>query len=111
MNPEGGTREDRENRPNYPPETGANDPRGEPAMARIPPVDPADTSGYTASVLTAQTKTWGAPLNNHLIYAHRPKLFKAVRGMWTGVDADGLIGPDLLALVNRRVATLNGCVF
>ena len=80
-------------------------------MARIPPVDPDGTSGYTAAVLKAQADTWGAPLNNHLIYAHRPKLFKAVRGMWTGVDAEGLLGDALLALVNRRVASLNGCVF
>ena len=80
-------------------------------MSRIPPVDPEATDGYTASVLAAQAKTWGAPLNNHLLYAYRPKLFKAVRGMWTAVDADGLLGEALLALVNRRVASLNGCVF
>ena len=80
-------------------------------MSRIPPIAPEDTSGYTAGVLAAQTRTWGAPLNNHLLYAHRPKLFKAVRGMWTAVDAEGLLGDALLALVNRRVASLNGCVF
>ena len=80
-------------------------------MPRIPPIDPDTTTGYTAKVLDAQAKTWGAPLNNHLVYAHRPKLFKAVRGMWTAVDADGLLGDALLALVNRRVASLNGCVF
>jgi alkylhydroperoxidase family enzyme len=80
-------------------------------MSRIPPIDPDTVSGYAASVLAAQARTWGAPLNNHLVYAHRPKLFKAVRGMWSAVDADGLLGPGLLALVNRRVASLNGCVF
>lgn len=82
-----------------------------PQVPRIPPIDPDATRGYTASVLAAQARTWGAPLNNHLIYAHRPKLFKAVRGMWNGVDADDLLGNGLLALVNRRVASLNGCVF
>ena len=76
-------------------------------MARIPPVDPATTSGYTRSVLDAQTRTWGAPLNNHLLYAHRPELFKAVRGLWMAVDRDGLLGTDLVALIYRRVASLN----
>ena len=80
-------------------------------MARIPAVNPADTSGYVARVLTAQTTYWGAPLNNHLLYAHRPDLFKAVRGMWTAVDKEGLLGGALLALINRRVASLNGCLF
>ena len=80
-------------------------------MSRVPPFDPAHATGYVARVLKAQADTWGAPLNNHLIYAYRPDLFKAVRGMWNGVDRDGLIGAPLLALVNRRVAMLNGCVF
>jgi alkylhydroperoxidase family enzyme len=31
--------------------------------------------------------------------------------MWGGLDASGLLDPRLVALVNRRVAALNGCVF
>ena len=80
-------------------------------MSRIPAIDPAETTGYVGKVLEAQRKTWGAPLNNHLLYAHRPDLFRAVRGMWTSLDKDGLLGPGLVSLVNRRVASLNGCVF
>ena len=34
-----------------------------------------------------------------------------VRGMWTGLEASGLIEPRLTALLNRRVAFLNGCEF
>ena len=80
-------------------------------MSRIPPVDPEDTDGYVRKVLDAQQSTWGAPLNNHLVYAHRPGLFKAARGMWNSLDGDRLLGEELVALVNRRVAMLNGCVF
>jgi alkylhydroperoxidase family enzyme len=80
-------------------------------MPRIPEVDPAATSGYVAAILKSQQESWGAPLNNHLLYAHRPELFRAVRGMWTALDRDGHIGAALLALINRRVASLNGCVF
>ncbi len=80
-------------------------------MSRIPPVDPEQSSGYVSRVLEAQRSTWGEPLNNHLVYARRPDLFRAARGMWTGLDKDQLLGEVLIALVNRRVAMLNGCVF
>ena len=80
-------------------------------MSRIPPVEPDRTSGYVRKILDAQAETWGAPLNNHLVYAHRPDLFRAVRGMWSGLDRAELLGAALTGLVNRRVASLNGCVF
>jgi hypothetical protein len=31
--------------------------------------------------------------------------------MWMGLDKDQQLGEVLVALVNRRVAMLNGCVF
>ena len=80
-------------------------------MSRVEKVNADEVSGYVARVLEAQAKLWGAPLNNHLIYARRPDLFRAVRGMWGAVDKDGLIGAGLVSLINRRVASLNGCVF
>ena len=80
-------------------------------MSRVKGVDPKRTEGYVKRTLEAQTKLWGGPLLNHLVYARRPDLFKAVRGMWTGLDRDGLLGPGLVSLVNRRVAARNGCVF
>lgn len=80
-------------------------------MARVDGVDEQQASGYIAKVFQAQARTWGAPLANHLVYARRPALFKAVRGMWAGVDSDGLLGAELVHLVNRRVAQLNGCEF
>jgi hypothetical protein len=80
-------------------------------MARIDGVDPEKTDDYTRKVLQAQAKSWGAPLLNHLIYARRPSIFRGVRAMWTGLGASGLIDEQLQALVNRRVASLNGCEF
>jgi len=80
-------------------------------MARIQGVNPDDVDRYTKDVLAAQAKRWGGPLLNHLIYARRPSIFRGARGMWTGIDASGLIDPKLQALLNRRVAALNGCEF
>lgn len=80
-------------------------------MARIDGVDPAEVDSYTRKVLEAQAKTWGAPLLNHLVYARRASIFRGVRGMWTGLATSGLIDEGLQALVNRRVAAINGCEF
>jgi hypothetical protein len=80
-------------------------------MARIGDVSPERIDGSMQAVFGAQTKKWGAPLLNHLLYARRPSIFRGVRAMWTGIDASGLIDPGLQALLNRRVAMLNGCAF
>ena len=78
---------------------------------RIEGVDPAQVEAPIAAVLRAQARRWGGPLLNHLLYARRPTIFRGARGMWGGLDASGLIDPKLVALVNRRVAALNGCLF
>lgn len=80
-------------------------------MARILGVDPENVERYVRDVLSAQTKHWGGPLLNHLIYARRPTIFRGLRAMWGGLEASGLIDPKLTALVNRRVAALNHCEF
>ena len=80
-------------------------------MARIEAANSENLDRYTESILEAQKKTWGAPLLNHLLYARRPSIFRGARGMWTGIEASGLIDPRLQALLNRRVASLNKCEF
>ena len=80
-------------------------------MARIEGVNTEEVEPYIKRVFEAQTGKWGAPLLNHVIYARRPSIFRGARGMWTGIDASGLIDGRLKALINRRVASINGCVF
>ena len=78
---------------------------------RIEGVRPEEADDYTRRVFEAQAKKWGAPLANHLVYARRPTIFRGARAMWQGLDGSGLIDPRLVALVNRRVAAINGCEF
>lgn len=79
---------------------------------RIEGVNPEEVEdAYVRRVLEAQAKRWGSPLLNHLVYARRPSIFRAARGMWRGLEASGLVDARLQALVNRRVAALNGCEF
>lgn len=80
-------------------------------MTRIPGVDPGEVDGPIAAVLRAQTERWGNPLANHLLYARRPSIFRGVRAMWGGLDQSGLLVPQLVALLNRRVALINHCAF
>ena len=78
---------------------------------RIEGVRPDAAGDYARRVFEAQAKKWGAPLLNHLVHARRPTVFRGVRAMWQGLEASGLIDARLQALVNRRVAALNGCEF
>lgn len=80
-------------------------------MARIEGVDPSQVDGQIAAVFEAQSRAWGAPLLNHLLYARRPTIFRGARAMWAGIAGSGLIDPALQTLINRRVAMLNGCLF
>jgi len=80
-------------------------------MARVADVNTREADRYIKDVLDAQSKAWGAPLLNHLLYARRPSIFKGARAMWTGIEASGLIDAALRSLLNRRVAFLNGCEF
>ena len=58
-----------------------------------------------------QEKKWGAVLGPYPLYARRPTIFKAVQGMWVGLAQSDLLDRSLVSLLNRRVASLNGCVF
>lgn len=78
---------------------------------RIEGANPEEVDNYTQKVFEKQTENWGAPLLNHLVYARCPAIFRAVRGMWTGIGASRLIDEGLQSLVNRRVAILNKCDF
>jgi alkylhydroperoxidase family enzyme len=82
-------------------------------MPRIDGVDPTadDLERRMSAVFEAQERKWGAPLGSHLIYARRPSIYHAARGMWGGLDASGLLDPAFVGLVNRRVAMINGCEF
>lgn len=78
---------------------------------RVTGVDPRQTGGAIGAVFATQARKWGAPLSNHLVYARRPTIFRGVRAMWSGLDGSGLLDRKLVALLNRRVAYLNGCTF
>ena len=80
-------------------------------MARIPGVDRKDVEAAVERAFQGQEKKWGGVLAPYPLYARRPKIFKSVQGMWIGLAQSGLVDHGLVSLINRRVASLNGCVF
>ena len=80
-------------------------------MSRIAGADPSTVDASIRRVLDGQAKLWGAPLANHLVYARRPTLFRAFRAVWNSLNHGAPLDEKLVALLNRRVAGINGCHF
>lgn len=78
---------------------------------RISGVNPDDLDDRERTILERQRRKWGEPLANHLLYARVPEIFHGAQAMWRGLGSAGKIEAPLAALLNRRVAILNGCVF
>ena len=80
-------------------------------MARVNGANREQVEPSIERAFQGQEKKWGAVLGPYPLYGRRPTIFKAVQGMWVALAQSGLIDRSLVALVNRRVASLNGCVF
>jgi alkylhydroperoxidase family enzyme len=79
---------------------------------RIAPVDVETLPDDVREVLEAQRQLWGTPLYPYLFYARNPAYFRAAQAMWTALQQETKRVPGALrALLNRRVASWNGCEF
>jgi hypothetical protein len=81
-------------------------------QTRIPPVDSETLPDDLRAVLEEQHKRYGAPLYPYLFYARNPAYFRAAEAMWTALQQETQRVPGALrGLLNRRVASWNGCEF
>ena len=81
-------------------------------MTRIPPVDAETLPDDLRQALDEQTKLRGEPLYPYLFYARNPAYFRAAKAMWEALSQEAKRVPvTLRALLNRRVASWNGCEF
>jgi len=79
---------------------------------RIPPVNVGTLPEDLRSTLEEQAKLRGAPLYPYLFYARNPGYFRAAKLMWDTLQQETRRVPAALrALLNRRVASWNGCEF
>jgi alkylhydroperoxidase family enzyme len=79
---------------------------------RIPPVDVETLPDDLRETLEEQRKLRGAPLYPYLFYARNPAYFRAAKAMFATLQEETKRVPGTLrALLNRRVASWNGCEF
>ena len=79
---------------------------------RIPPVDVRALPEDLRETLEEQTRVQGAPLYPYLFYARNPAYFRAAKAMWAALQLETTRVPAALrALLNRRVASWNGCEY
>jgi alkylhydroperoxidase family enzyme len=79
---------------------------------RIPPVEIETLADDLRDVLEEQRTRYGAPLYPYLFYARNPAYFRAAQEMWTALQQETKRVPGALrGLLNRRVASWNGCEF
>jgi alkylhydroperoxidase family enzyme len=78
---------------------------------RIPPVDVETLPADLRETLEEQAKLRGAPLYPYLFYARNPAYFRAAKAMWAAQLETTRVPAALRALLNRRVASWNGCEF
>ncbi|HEU5193258.1 MAG TPA: hypothetical protein VFW70_00865, partial [Methylomirabilota bacterium] len=79
---------------------------------RIPPVDIDTLPDDLRETLEEQRQARGAPLHPYLFYARNPAYFRAAKAMFAALQQETKRVPATLRpLLNRRVASWNGCEF
>jgi len=80
-------------------------------MPRVSEIEEPGDDPILTETFAREQELFGYVLNPTKVQAHRPGIMKAAKQLGAAVDRSGLLSPELLALVNVRVALVNGCPF
>jgi alkylhydroperoxidase family enzyme len=80
-------------------------------MPRVSEIDKPGDDPILKETFAREQELFGFVLNPTKVQAHTPGIMKAAKQLSLAVDRSGLLPKDLLALVNVRVALINGCPF
>jgi alkylhydroperoxidase family enzyme len=81
-------------------------------QTRIAPVDVETLPEDLRETLEQQRQQYGEALYPYLFYARNPAYFRAAKAMWAALQQETKRVPAALrGLLNRRVASWNGCEF
>jgi alkylhydroperoxidase family enzyme len=80
-------------------------------MPRVSEIDEPGDDPILKELYDKERETFGFVLNTTRVQAHRPGILRAAKQLGLAVDRSGLLGPQLQALLNVRVALINGCPF
>ena len=82
-----------------------------PGMPRVRDIEDPGDDPILTETFARERELFGFVLNPTKVQAHTPGIMKAAKQLSMAVDRSGLLPKELLALVNVRVALINGCPF
>ena len=80
-------------------------------MPRVREIENPGDDPILKETFAREQELFGFVLNPTKVQAHTPGIMKAAKQLSVAVDRSGLLPKELLALVNVRVALINGCPF
>ena len=80
-------------------------------MPRVREIEEPGDDAILQETFARERELFGFVLNPTKVQAHTPGIMKAAKQLSLAVDRSGLLPKELLALVNVRVALINGCPF
>ena len=80
-------------------------------MPRVREIEDPGDDPILTETFARERELFGFVLNPTKVQAHTPGIMKAAKQLSMAVDRSGLLPKELLALVNVRVALINGCPF
>ena len=78
---------------------------------RVREVHEAGDDPILKDLYDKETEAFGFVLNTTKVMAQRPGILRAAKQLGAAIDRSGLLPRELIALVNLRVALINGCPF
>ena len=80
-------------------------------MPRISEIEEPGGDPVLTQVFEQERAVFGGLLNPTKIMAHCPPILRAAKALGASIEQSGQLSKTLLALVNFRVASINGCPF
>ena len=80
-------------------------------MPRVREIEEPGDDPILKETYARERELFGFVLNPTKVQAHTPGIMKAAKQLSLAVDRSGLLPKELLALMNVRVALINGCPF
>ena len=80
-------------------------------MPRVREIEEAGGDPILEEIFAKERERVGDLLNPTKVMAHCPPILRAAKQMGAAIEQSGLLPKTLLALVNVRVASINGCPF
>ena len=80
-------------------------------MPRVREIEEPGDDPILKEIFEREQGMFGDLLNPTKVMAHCPPILRAAKLLGASIDQSGLLPKSLLALVNFRVASINGCPF